>query len=81
MIIQGLWLSILTGVVVSGLQSFLLQRATVRRWLKIPPRIEQKVKPPTMMESMQFARSWYMNKRKEIIAARTQAAKPQRRMK
>lgn len=77
--IQGLWLSILTGVVVSCLQSFVLQRATVRRWLKIAPRVEQKVKPPTMMESMQYAKSWYYKKRKEIVSARAQAAKPQRR--
>lgn len=76
---SGLWLSILTGVAVSCLQSFILQRATVRRWLKITPRAEPKVKPPTMMESMQHAKSWYMSKRSEIIAARTQAAKTQRR--
>jgi len=74
--LQGLWLSILTGVTVSALQSFILQRAAVRRWLKIAPRVEQMVKPPTMMESMQFAKSWYMNKRSEIAS---QAAKPQRR--
>jgi YidC/Oxa1 family membrane protein insertase len=78
---SGLWLSILTGVMVSCLQSFILQRATVRMWLKITPRVEPKVKPPTMMESMQYAKSWYINKRSEIIAARTQAAKTQRRVK
>ncbi|KAG1816692.1 60Kd inner membrane protein-domain-containing protein [Suillus subaureus] len=76
---SGLWLSILTGVMVSCLQSFILQRATVRRWLKITPRAEPKVKPPSMMDSMQYAKSWYMSKRSEIIAARTQAAKTQRR--
>ncbi|KAG1725797.1 60Kd inner membrane protein-domain-containing protein [Suillus paluster] len=76
---SGLWLSILTGVMVSCLQSFILQRATVRRWLKISPRVEPKVKPPTMMESMQYAKSWYMGKRSEITAARAQAAKTQRR--
>lgn len=76
---SGLWLSILTGVAVSCLQSFILQRATVRRWLKITPRTEPKVKPPTMMESMQYAKSWYMNKRNEIIATRIQAEKTRRR--
>ncbi|KAG2361014.1 hypothetical protein BDR07DRAFT_1335097 [Suillus spraguei] len=76
---SGLWLSILTGVAVSCLQSFILQRATVRRWLKITPRAEPKVKPPTMMESMQYAKSWYMNKRNEIIATRIQAEKTRRR--
>ncbi|KAG1829338.1 60Kd inner membrane protein-domain-containing protein [Suillus variegatus] len=76
---SGLWLSILTGVAVSCLQSFILQRATVRRWLKITPRVEPKVKPPTMMESMQYAKSWYMSKRSEIIAARTHVEKTRRR--
>lgn len=76
---SGLWLSILTGVMVSSLQSFILQRATVRNWLKITPRVEPKVKPPTMMESMQYAKAWYVSKRSEIIAARSQAAKTQRR--
>lgn len=76
---SGLWLSILTGVTVSCLQSFILQRATVRRWLNITPRAEPKVKPPTMMESMQYAKSWYMSKRSEIIAAQTQAAKTRKR--
>ncbi|KAG1873460.1 60Kd inner membrane protein-domain-containing protein [Suillus tomentosus] len=76
---SGLWLSILTGVAVSCLQSFILQRTTVRRWLKITPRVEPKVKPPTMMESMQYAKSWYMSKRSEIIAARTQVEKTRRR--
>ncbi|KAG2344705.1 hypothetical protein BDR05DRAFT_881985 [Suillus weaverae] len=76
---SGLWLSILTGVTVSCLQSFILQRATVRRWLKITPRAEPKAKPPTMMESMQYAKSWYMSKRSEIIAAQTQAAKTRKR--
>ncbi|KAG1761202.1 60Kd inner membrane protein-domain-containing protein [Suillus occidentalis] len=78
---SGLWLSILTGVVVSCLQSFILQRATVRRWLNITPRVEPKVKPPTMMESMLYAKSWYISKRGEITAARAQAAKTQRRVK
>lgn len=78
---SGLWLSILTGVVVSCLQSFILQRATVRRWLNITPRVEPKVKPPTMMESMLYAKSWYISKRGEITAARAQAAKTQRRLK
>jgi YidC/Oxa1 family membrane protein insertase len=79
MVIQGLWLSILTGVMVSCLQSFILQRATVRRWLKIAPRVEQKVKPPTMMDSMQYAKAWYLNKRNGIIAAQAQGAKTQRK--
>lgn len=78
---SGLWLSILTGVIVSCLQSFILQRATVRRWLNINPRVVPKVKPPTMMESMLYAKSWYISKKGEIIAARAQAEKTQRRVK
>jgi YidC/Oxa1 family membrane protein insertase len=45
------------------------------------PRVELKVKPPTMMESMLYAKSWYISKKGEIIAARAQAEKMQRRVK